>query len=49
MKTYKFHNATIYVHGEINKERLKNATINLIKNSYKYKKSKGGLTNKYGN
>lgn len=37
MKTYKFKNATIYVYGEINKERLQKATIELFKNSYRYK------------
>lgn len=37
MKTYKFKNATIYVHGEINKERLRKATIELIKDFRKYK------------
>ncbi len=41
MKTYRFKNATIYVHGEVNKERLRKATIQLMKNSYKYKKLKG--------
>ena len=46
MKTYKFHNATVYVYGEVNKERLRRATINLIKQSYKVK---GGLYNTYGN
>lgn len=38
MRTYRFKNATIYVHGEINKERLKKATIKLVKESQKYKK-----------
>lgn len=38
MKTYRFKNATIYVHGEIDKERLRKATIKLIKDSQKYKK-----------
>lgn len=38
MKTYKFKNATIYVHGEVNKERLKKATIQLMKQSHKYRK-----------
>lgn len=42
MKTYKFKNATVYVHGEVNKERLRQATINLIKQSRKYIKGKGG-------
>lgn len=38
MKTYRFKNATIYVYGEVNKERLRKATIKLIKDSRKYKK-----------
>lgn len=38
MKTYRFENATIYVYGEVNKERLRKATIKLIKDSHKYKK-----------
>lgn len=38
MKTYRFKNATIYVHGEVNKERLRKATIRLIKDSRKYKR-----------
>ena len=38
MKTYRFKNATIYVHGEISKERLRKATIKLIKDSQKYKR-----------
>lgn len=40
MKTYKFKNATIYVYGEVCKERLRKATIELIKNSRKYQLSK---------
>lgn len=38
MKTYRFKNATIYIHGEVNKERLKKATIKLVKDSKKYKR-----------
>lgn len=38
MKKYRFKNATIYVHGEINKERLRKATIKLVKDSQKYKR-----------
>lgn len=38
MKTYRFENATIYVYGEIDKERLRKATIKLVKDSRKYKK-----------
>lgn len=37
MKTYRFKNATIHVHGEVSKERLRKATIRLVKDSYKYK------------
>lgn len=38
MKTYRFKNATVYVHGEVNKERLKKATIKLVKDSHKFKR-----------
>lgn len=38
MKVYRFKNATIYVHGEVNKARLKKATIKLVKDSHKYKR-----------
>lgn len=38
MKTYRFKNATIYVHGEVDKERLKKATIKLVKDSHKHKR-----------
>ena len=38
MKTYRFKNATVYVHGEVCKERLKKATIKLVKDSQKYKR-----------
>lgn len=38
MKTYRFKNATIYVHGEVSKERLRKATIKLIKDSRRYKR-----------
>lgn len=37
MKVYKYKNATIYIHGEVNKERLKKATIELVKNTQKCK------------
>lgn len=37
MKTYKFQNGTIYVHGKLNKDRLQRATIELRKGSYAYK------------
>lgn len=49
MKKYEFKNATIYVHGEVNKERLRRATINFIKQSRKYAKVKGGTQSTYGN
>lgn len=38
MKTYRFKNATIYVHGEVDKERLRKATTKLVKDSRKYKR-----------
>lgn len=38
MKVYRFKNATIYVRGEVNKERLKKATVKLVKDSHKYKR-----------
>lgn len=46
MKKYRFKNATIYVHGEINKDRLEKATIQFIKNSHKYKISREEVRNK---
>lgn len=45
MKEYRFKNATIYVHGSISKERLKNATIQLVKSSQKYKLHKREVKN----
>lgn len=45
MKTYKFKNATIYVHGEINRERLKKSSIQLIKNAHKSKIVKSEVNN----
>lgn len=41
MKTYKFKNATIYVHGEASKERLQKATIQLVKGLRKYEVKRG--------
>lgn len=41
METYKYKNATIHVRGEVNREKLKNATIQFLKKSYRYKKVKG--------
>lgn len=49
MKIYNFQNATICVYGEVSKERLRKATINLIKQSYTYRKDKGGLPTAHGN
>lgn len=37
MKVYEFENATLYVHGTANKERLRKATIKFIKDSLRYK------------
>lgn len=37
MQVYEFENATLYVHGTVNKERLRKATIKFIKDSLKYK------------
>ncbi len=37
MKTYKFDNATIYVRGEVNEERLKEATVRFFRNIQKSK------------
>lgn len=39
MKTFKYKNATINIRGEVDKERLKNATIQFLKKSYRYKKA----------
>lgn len=44
METYKYNNATVRVHGEVDKEKLKNATIKFLKKSYRYKKTKGART-----
>ena len=40
MKTYKCGPATIHVRGEVDKERLKNAAIQLLKKQYRYKKER---------
>lgn len=37
MKTFKFKNATVYISGNISKERLENATIQFMKKAQKYK------------
>lgn len=38
MKTYKYKNAVIHVRGEVDKERLKNATIQFLTKAYRYKR-----------
>ena len=40
MKTYKYKNATIHVRGEVDKEKLKNAAIQLLTKKYRYKRVK---------
>lgn len=40
MKTYKYKNATIHVRGEVDKEKLKNATIQFLTKTYKFKRMK---------
>lgn len=37
MKTFKFKNATIYICGNISKDRLENATIQFMKKVQKYR------------
>ena len=37
MKTFKYKNATIHVRGEVDKERLKQATIQFMTKTYRYK------------
>lgn len=44
MKTFKYKNATIHVRGEVDKEKLKNATIQFLTKRYRYKKAKGATT-----
>lgn len=44
MKTYRFKNATVYVHGEISRERLRKATIKLVKQHRKYNIDKGEIS-----
>ena len=41
MKTFKYKNATVHVRGNVDKEKLKNATIQFLKKRYMYKKTKG--------
>ena len=40
MKTYKYKNATIHVRGEVDKEKLKNATIQFLTKTHKFKRAK---------
>ena len=41
MKTFKYKNATVHIRGDIDKEKIKNATIQFMKKTYRYKKTKG--------
>ena len=40
METYKYKNATIHVRGEVDKEKLKNATIQFLKKTRQFKRVK---------
>lgn len=40
MEIYKYKNAIVRVHGEVDKERLKNATIQFFTKARKYKAKK---------
>ena len=40
MKTYKYKNATINVRGEVDKEKLKTATIKFLTKTYRFKRMK---------
>ena len=40
METYKYKNATIHVRGEVDKEKLREATIQFLTKSYRYKLTK---------
>lgn len=40
MKTFKYKNATIHIRGDVDKEKLKNATIQFLTKRYRYKKVK---------
>ena len=44
MKTYRYKNATIHVRGDVDKEKLKNAAIQLLTKSYMYKRMKAEKT-----
>ncbi len=41
VKTYKCGPATIHIRGDVDKEKLKKATIQFFTKSYRYKKVKG--------
>lgn len=40
VKTYKYKNATIHVRGEVDKEKLRNATIKFLTKVYRVKRMK---------
>lgn len=40
MKTYKYKNATIHVRGDVDKEKLKQATITFLTKTYRFKRMK---------
>lgn len=40
MKTYKYNNAIIHVRGEVDKEKLRNATIQFLTKAYRVKRMK---------
>lgn len=41
METYRYKNATIHVRGDVDKEKLKNAAIQLLTKAYRCKVLKG--------
>lgn len=40
MKTYRYKNAIINIYGEVDREKLEEATIKFMKKAYKCKKNK---------
>lgn len=40
MREYRYKNGTVYVHGEVDKERLKKAMTRFMRNVYKYRAEK---------
>lgn len=40
MKTFRYKNAIIHVRGEVDKDKLKDATIQFLTKSYRYKLAK---------